>query len=74
MKGKMNGDSSCCGSICTKCRGASKLVLGILFIGWAYGFPNLDWRLGIGILLIIAGIVVLSYMGNTGNVINIKYS
>lgn len=43
-------------SYCSKCSGASTLVVGLIFLA-NYWFLNWDWWLVIGLLLVIGGII-----------------
>ena len=47
----------CCDGMCTKCYGVKKLVLGLLVLVWALLLPALDWRLVLGGLLVLAGVL-----------------
>ena len=47
----------CCDGMCTKCHGVKKLVLGLLVLVWALLLPALDWRLVLGGLLVLAGVL-----------------
>lgn len=47
-----------CG-MCGKCHGVKKLVLGLLVLAWALLLPMLDWRLVLGGLLVLAGVLKL---------------
>ena len=49
----------CCDGVCMKCHGVKKLVLGILVLLWALVWPSLDWRLVLGVLLALAGVLKL---------------
>ena len=52
-------DMMCKDGMCGPCRGAGKLVAGLVLIGWALWYPTVDWRLVIGGLFAIAGIIKL---------------
>ena len=50
----------CCGGTCTKCCVWSGIVFGILLGAWALWFPQIDWRLFFGGLLVIGGVLKLA--------------
>ncbi|OGZ65710.1 MAG: hypothetical protein A2822_04965 [Candidatus Staskawiczbacteria bacterium RIFCSPHIGHO2_01_FULL_41_41] len=52
-------DCGCGDGVCMKCHGVKKLVLGALVLAWALLLPSLDWRLVLGGLLVLAGVLKL---------------
>lgn len=52
-------DCGCGSGMCSKCHGAKKIVLGALALAWALWMPSLDWRLVLGGLLVVAGVLKL---------------
>lgn len=52
-------ECGCSDGVCMKCHGIKKLVLGALVLAWALLLPMLDWRLVLGGLLVLAGVLKL---------------
>lgn len=50
-------ECGCWDGVCMKCHGAKKLVLGVLVLAWALWWPMLDWRLVLGALLVLMGLL-----------------
>ena len=49
----------CCSDGVCRCHGVKKLVLGVLVLVWALWQPALDWRLVLGGVLVVAGVLKL---------------
>ncbi|GEM_PF-5811462 len=50
-------ECGCGDGVCARCHGGKKLVLGVLVLAWALLKPDLDWRLVLGALLVLMGIL-----------------
>lgn len=53
------GCGCCSDGMCVRCHGVKKLVLGVLVLVWALWWSSLDWRLVLGGLLVVAGVMKL---------------
>ena len=49
----------CKDNVCMKCHDVKKVVLGLLVLAWALLLPTLDWRLVLGGLLVLVGVLKL---------------
>ena len=49
-----------CGGMCTKCCAGTTLIVGLLLGAWVLWFPQLDWRLFFGGLLVLGGLLKYS--------------
>ena len=55
----MKNIMTCENGICSPCRAVGKLVLGLVLIGWALWYPSVDWRLVVGGLFALKGVLKL---------------
>ena len=54
---KETKSGGCCDGVCGMCHGVKKLVLGVLILVWALWLPELDWKLVLGVLLVLVGLL-----------------
>ena len=52
-------ECGCWNGVCMKCHGAMKLIVGLVVLVWAVKWPMVDWRLVLGGLLVLGGIMKL---------------
>ena len=55
----MGNWGACSDGVCGKCHGVKKVVLGALLVAWAWWWPAVDWRVFVGGLLVLVGLLKL---------------